>query len=432
MPVVLALGAAALVLASCDRQGQQQTMAEPPAVGVILVEQQKINPFFEFVGKTRAAETVALRARVTGFLEERAFQEGGQVEKDEVLFKIEPQQYRATLAQAEAELAAATASLKRSQVDLARYQELVKSKNVSQQKVDEAQAEVLVQEAAVQTAEANIEKTQLNLDYTEIKAPISGRIDLAAYDVGNLVGPDSGVLATINRMDPIKVAFSIAETWYLDLVNADLETKRRGEDVDTFSHIPYVKLPDGNRYEHPGKFDFFDNKVDEKTGTVLIRAEFPNPDRLLLPGQFVTVLIERREAVDAVMIPQAAVLTDQAGAYVLLVDDQDKVEARRIEIGQRFGPNLVVTAGLEPGERLVLYGLQKVRPGLTVKPELSAAPADPMQAPARAPAEVDGVASDAAADPDADSGRVPASEEVQDAAPADAESRADQHQSAAS
>jgi membrane fusion protein (multidrug efflux system) len=132
------------------------------------------------------------------------------------------------------------------------------------------------------------------------------------------------------------------------------------------------------------------------------------------------------------MIPQAAVLTDQAGAYVLLVDDQDKVEARRIEIGQRFGPNLVVTAGLEPGERLVLYGLQKVRPGLTVKPELSAAPADPMQAPARAPAEVDGVASDAAADPDADSGRVPASEEVQDAAPADAESRADQHQSAAS
>lgn len=347
-------------------------------MGVIQVAEQKVNPFFEFVGKVRAADTVALRARVTGFLQERSFQEGGVVEQDQVLFKIEPEQYLATLAQAEAELAAANASLNRAQVDLARYKELVKAKNVSQQKVDEAEAEVLVQEAAVQTAEANIDKAQLNVDYTQVVAPIAGRIDLAAFDVGNLIGPESGVLATINRMDPIKVAFAIAETWYLELVQEDVEAKRQGESVDEFTHVPLVRLPDGSLYDHAGRFDFIDNKVDEKTGTVLIRAEFPNPDRILLPGQFVTVVIERKEAIDAVMIPQAAVLTDQGGGYVLLVDAENKIESRRISTGQRFGANLMVKEGLQPGERIVLYGLQKVRPGLAVKPELSAAPGDPM------------------------------------------------------
>ena len=371
------VGALAL-LAACGSGEQAQQSAEPPAVGVIEVGEQKVNPFLEFVGKIRAAETVALRARVTGFLEERSFQEGGVVEQGQVLFKIEPQQYQATLAQAEAELAAANASLNRAQVDLARYKELAKAKNVSQQKVDEAEAEVLVQEATVQTAKANIEKAQLNVDYTQVVAPIGGRIDLAAFDVGNLIGPESGVLATINRMDPINVAFSIAETWYLELVQEDIEANRQGKDVDEWTHVPLVRLPDGSLYEYQGRFDFIDNKVDEKTGTVLIRAEFENPDRLLLPGQFVTVVIERKEAIDAVMIPQAAVLTDQGGAYVLLVNDEDKVEARRITTGQRFGPNLVVREGLKPGERVILYGVQKVRPGLTVKPELSEPPSDPM------------------------------------------------------
>lgn len=369
---------ALLGLSGCVPDRGAETPAEPPAVGVLEVSKQKVNPFFEFVGKTRAAETVALRARVTGFLEERTFEEGGQVEVEEVLFRIEPEQYQATMAQAQAELGAAEASLNRAQVDLARYRELAKAKNVSQQKVDEAQAEVLVQEAAVETAKAGIQKAQLNLDYTEIRSPIKGRIDVAAYDVGNLIGPDSGVLATINLMDPIKVAFSIAETWYLELVKADVEAKRGGDAAEDFSHVPLIRLPDGSMYQQRGRFDFIDNKVDEKTGTVLIRAEFPNPDRLLLPGQFVTVVIEREQAIDAVMIPQAAVLTDQGGTYVLLVDEADKVEARRIETGQRFGPNLVVKEGLAPADRIVLYGIQKVRPGIQVKPELAAAPDDPM------------------------------------------------------
>jgi membrane fusion protein (multidrug efflux system) len=367
-----------LVIAGCGQQSPEQKAVEPPVVGVIEVAEQKVNPFFEFVAKTRAKESVALRARVTGFLESRDFQEGGDVEKDQVLFRIEPERYQASLAQAEAELAAAEASLNRAKVDAARYQELLKTNNVSQQKVDEAAAEVLVQEAAVQTAKAAIKQAQLDVDYTAVTAPIAGRIDVATYTVGNLLGPDSGVLATINMMSPINVVFSISETWYLELLQADLETRNGGGDPDEFSHVPLIRLPDGSIYEHPGVFDFVDNKVDEKTGTVLVRAEFPNPDRLLLPGQFVTIVIERKEAKDAVVIPQAAVLTDQGGHYVLLVNDENKVEVRRVETGQRFGANWSVGEGLQAGERIILYGLQKVRPGVEVKPELSEAAPAPM------------------------------------------------------
>jgi membrane fusion protein (multidrug efflux system) len=380
LALVSPLGAALslLILSGCRGPAPEEQVAQTPAVGVIEVAEQKVNPYFEFVGKTRAKESVALRARVTGFLESRDFKEGGDVEADQVLFKIEPQRYQATLAQAEAELAAAKASLNRAQVDLARYQELVKSKNISQQKVDEAAAEVLVQDAAVQTAEAAIKQAQLDVDYTQVTAPIAGRIDVASYDVGNLVGPDSGVLATINMMDPIDVVFSISETWYLELVQDRVKAEKAGKSVEGPSHVPLIRLPDGAMYKHAGDFDFIDNKVDEKTGTVRVRALFPNPDLLLLPGQFVTVVIERKEAKNAVVIPQAAVLTDQGGAYVLLVDSENKVEARRVQTGQRFGPNLVVSQGLAPGDRIVLYGVQKVRPGIEVKPELTEAPSDPM------------------------------------------------------
>ncbi len=374
---VVAALTALFALAGCGPQQAEEVAAQPPAVGVIEVAEQKVNPFFEFVGKTRPKESVALRARVTGFLEERSFEEGGRVEVDQVLFKIEPEQYQATVAQTEAALAAAKAKLNQAQVDLSRYQELAKKNNVSQQKVDEAAALVKVEEAAVETAEADLRKTRLDLEYTEITAPIAGRIDLAAYDVGNLVGPDSGVMATINLMDPIDVTFSISETWYLELVEADVAAERAGKQVDEWTYIPLIKLPNGRRYEHEGRFDFVDNKVDEKTGTVLIRAEFPNPDRLLLPGQFVTVVIERKQAVDKIVVPQAAVLTDQAGYYVLIVNDEAKVESRRIETGQRFGASLVVNKGLETGEQVILYGIQKVRPGLTVQPEPAEAPSDP-------------------------------------------------------
>lgn len=367
------------LIAGCGPEDPVAAVTEPPVVGVIEVAEQKVNPFFEFVGKTQAADTVALRARVTGFLEAMDFEEGGTVESGQVLFRIEPQQYEALVAEAEGQLAAAAASLNKAEVDLARYKDLLKSKSIPEMKVDEAQAEVLVQAAAVKQSEAMLAQASLNLSYTEITAPISGRIGLSALDIGNLVSPESGVLATINQMAPIQVAFAIAETWYLDLVRQDLTDRREGKRAGEFAHIPLLRMQDGEMYGHPGKFDFVDNKVDQRTGTVLIRALFPNPDALLLPGQFVTVVVERKEAKSAVLIPQSAVLTDQGGAYVLLVSGENKVEQRRIETGQRFGPNWQVNKGLKAGEHIVYSGIQKVRPGIQVKPERVEAALDPLQ-----------------------------------------------------
>jgi membrane fusion protein (multidrug efflux system) len=358
-----------VLVAACGPGAVQAPDATPPAVGVVETAEREVNPYFEFVGKTQAVETVALRARVTGFLQSQEFEEGGMVEAGQVLYRIQPEQYTAMLAQAEGELAAATASLNRARVDLKRFEELVKSKNVPQMRVDEARAEVLVQEAAVKKAEAAIAQAQLDLDYTEVRAPIDGRIDVARLHVGNLVGPDSGVLSTINKMDPVQVVFSIAESWYLELARLDIAREQAGDMADQDAVVPRLRLDDGEFYAHQGQFDFVDNKVDPKTGTVRIRAEFPNPDRLLLPGQFVTVLIERKQPRRAVLIPQAAVLTDQGGHYVLLVDAEDQVEVRRIETGQRFGADLLVEEGLGVGERLIYSGLQKVRPGITVTPE---------------------------------------------------------------
>ncbi len=422
--VAAAVIAASLLLVACGSDAPEQTIAETPAVGVIEATLQKVNPFFEFVGKTRAKQTVALRARVTGFLEAREFEEGGDVEKGQVLFKIEPEQYQASLAQTEAELAAAKASLNRAQVDLKRYKELAKAKNVSQQEVDKTAAEVLVQEASVQTAEAAIRKAQLNVDYTEIVAPIAGRIDAASYTVGNLVGPESGIMATINLMEPIHVVFSIAETWYLELVKDDIDVRESGGDLDEFSHVPLIRLPNGALFANAkgdvieGRFDFIDNKVDEKTGTVLVRAVFDNPELLLLPGTFVTVVIERKEAKEAVLIPQAAALTDQGGYYVLIVDAENKVQVRRIETGQRFDANWVVEKGLEPGDRIILHGVQKVRPGIEVKPEV--VEATPM--PSMADAAVESVDDKAATD--ANQGSDAAADEAAESA-ADAEAGED-------
>jgi membrane fusion protein (multidrug efflux system) len=208
--------------------------------------------------------------------------------------------------------------------------------------------------ASILEAQAALEQAEINLGYTEIHAPIAGRIGRADLSVGNLVGPDSGVLATIVSQDPIYVTFPVSQRQLL------AHRGERGEPVVR------VTLPDGTLYEHAGRLNFLDVQVDPGTDTVTVRAELPNPDRVLVDGQFVGVRVERGEPERVLAVPQAALQLDQAGPYVLVVGGDDKVEARRVTLGDAEGAQVVVEGGLNQGERIIVEGIQKVRPGMTV------------------------------------------------------------------
>ena len=380
-PITRALAVTAIVaLAGCGGTATPPADTTPPAVGVLEVTSQEVNPSLDFVGRIRTQDSVELRARVEGFLLERTFEEGGHVDKDQVLFRIEPHRYEAALAQARAALASEEAALTRVSLERERLDTLREQQSVSQQQLDNAVASELAAKAAVKSAEAGVQKAELDLSYTEIRTPIAGVIDRAAFSVGNLVGPSSGVLATVHRLDPITATFSISEALYLQASAQALENGRAIRDNSGNRVMqPRIRLPDGTLYPEVGQFDFFDNKVNEATGTILVRAVFANPDQLLLPGQFVTVVLERSAARQAILVPQAAVLTDQTGRYVLVVNAENKVEVRRITTGQRFGANWQVTEGLAEGDRIILHGIQKVRPGIVVTPEQTQATPAPVE-----------------------------------------------------
>jgi membrane fusion protein, multidrug efflux system len=289
------------------------------------------------------------------------------VREGELLFTIEKGRYEAAVAQAEANVARAEASLKNAELQLARANELVKNKNIPtatrddrQAERDAAVAELAAQKAALQTA-------QLNLGYTDITAPIAGRIGQTAYTQGNLVNPASGTLATIVSEDPIYVTFPVSSRELLAVREGAAE---EGSDPKRFAIR--LRLPNGELYEQAGTVNFVDVRTDPSTDTVEVRAQFPNPRGLLVPGALVGVIAERAEPERALVVPQAAVLNDQGGSYVLLVDGQSKVEQRRVELGPVAGSDIAVRSGLKEGEKVITEGLQKVRPGQVVQAAVAA------------------------------------------------------------
>jgi membrane fusion protein (multidrug efflux system) len=337
----------------------------PPTVTVVPVVESQVTPTFEFVGRTVAVESVDLRARVQGFLESRNFEEGAEVKKGDLLFVIERAPYQAAVDQAAAALARAQATLVNARSEVKRLRPLQKKELVTASDLDAAVATELEADASVKEAQANLRSAQLDLGYTEIHAPVSGRIGRSAYSVGNLVGADSGVLASIVSLDPIYVTFPVSER---DLMTTRQEAlARTGAFPTRAEFIPTLRLSNDRVYEHKGAVEFLDNRIDEATGTVTARASFPNPDKLLLPGQFVTVLVERDVPTAARLVPQAAIQQDQAGYYVLVVDEQNRVATRRITVGEQRDADWIVKEGLEVGEQVVFEGLQKVRPGVEVK-----------------------------------------------------------------
>jgi len=351
----------ALIIAASADIAAAQNAPPPPAVSVTPVVTRQITETSDYVGRVAAIDKVDLVARVPGFLEQRNFTEGQLVKKGDLLFRIEQATYKAAVEQARATLAKAKATEVNAKLQLERGKELVRNNNIPQATVDQREADEQAAHASVMEAQAQLDQAEINLGYTEIRSPIDGRIGQAIFTEGNLVQPSSGKLATIVRQDPVYVLFQASERDVLEYKRRILESK------DPNAHVTVrIKLPNGSIYPQPGTNDFLDVQVDSTTDTVTVRAVVANPQRLLIPGGIVGITVERGEPRPALLVPQSAVLLDQAGRYVLLVDPAKKVEQRRITTGAEQGRDIVVTEGLKEGELVIVEGIQKVRPGQVV------------------------------------------------------------------
>ena len=398
IPFHRALAAATVLAALAGAAGAaaQAPPGPPPSVVVAPVTTADVARSDEFIGTVQAIQSVDLKARVTGFLEAIKFREGSPIKAGQTLYEIETAPYQAALAAAEGQLAAAQASLagakaklSNAQTELDRQLTLVQRGTVSQAVADQAQAtrdqaaaEVQSAEAAIQQADAQIESAKINLSYTEIAAPISGQIGATTTTVGNLVGPDSGTLATLVQLDPIRVAFSVPEAAYINFLEATGGKAADGAALLT----PQLTLANRKPYAPAGKIAFTSNRISEQTGTLVIYADFPNPDGMLLPGGFVSVSVSESKGQSLPVVPASAILQDRQGQYVFVLDADDKAEQRRIETGARVGPDYSVTSGLQQGETVIVQGLQKVVPGAEVAPQPLPTAAAATAAPASQPA----------------------------------------------
>lgn len=365
-----ALVVACLVATGIGGPVSAQQGAPPPAVLVQPAELLPIADQFEFIGRAAAVDKVELRARVKGFLGPRLFKDGDMVKKDQVVFTIEPETYQATVDQKIAQRDAAKAALTNADLQLRRASELLRSNTGTQQTYDQRMSEQLQAKAQLEDASAQLRDAEIQLSYTKIKSPIDGRIGRATVSPGNIVGPDTGVLATVVSEDPIRVLFPVTQRELL-------EAKRDASIGDP--PIVRVKLADGSLYKEKGSLDFIDVTVDPKTDGQIIRATFDNKQGLLTDGQTVRVLLEENKPQTVVAVPQQAIAIDQTGPYLFVVDDKNVAQIKRVKTGITRNGLMVVTEGLKEGERVIVQGQQRVRQGMTVAP--STMPTVPAKAP---------------------------------------------------
>jgi len=354
------------LLAACDEKKQAAAAPPPPAVGVTLAAMKGVSRADQFVGRIQAIGIVGVRARVEGFIEKVLFTEGQDVKAGDILYQIEKAQYQALVDQAKANLAAAVATTTNAQLQYNRSLQLVKNQYTPQATVDQNKAAWETAKAQVLQTQAALTQTEINLGYTDIRSPIDGRIGRTALTVGNLVNPASGVLTTIVSQDPIYVLFPVSQRQL-----EDIRESRRQQDGSLTKIQILVTLSNGKQYPLPGVWNFTDPQVDQQTDTLIMRATLPNPDRLLVDGEFVTVEIKEKKQQPRLVVPQAALQVDQAGYYVLVVDDDNKVEQRRVTVGPNQGLDSVIQSGLKEGEKVIVEGVQKVRPGQLVKASLT-------------------------------------------------------------
>jgi len=352
-----------LALTACGQKDVAPKKAPAPAVSVYQLKSEKVGSYREFVARTEAYKEANLRARVEGELLERNFREGSVVNKGQVLLRIDPAEFNTALASAKADLSSRKSALDNAIRNLKRAKDLIGDGYISQSDFDRLTTEESQAKSAVESAQAAVKKAELDLSYTTIVAPFTGSIGKVNYDIGNIIGPNSNVLATLTITDPIYVSFQVEESVYVSY----LQTHQKSNNAANVAIDLALRLPNNSAYPEKGRLDFADTKIDQGMGTVELRAEFPNADGIILPGLFVTLIAESTIKSDMVLVPQAAVQESQQGKFVLVVDDNSLVKQRPVELGRRINAMWAVEKGLQDGENVIVEGLQKVRPGVEIK-----------------------------------------------------------------
>ena len=363
----------AIMLVLLPAAAKAQPASGPPAVGVVRAERQQITQTDEFIGRIQAVGRVALVARVSAFLEKRLFVEGAEVKQGDLLYQLEQPPFQAQVENNKANVAQLEAQHRNAQLTLERAQYLLKTVAGQQSTVDSALASEHSLAAQIEGAKAQLQIAEINLGYTEIRAPIGGKISATEVTEGNVVSPTSGTLAMLVSQDPMYVLYPVS-------VRAGLDLRNRYDAKGGFNAVVLkIRLPDGRIYGQNGKLDYVSPTVATNTDTITVRGVVPNPllpnvppgapaPRELFDGEFVTVMIEGVEPITVLAIPRAAVLSDQQGDYVYVVDAQNRAQQRRLQLGQSTPSTAVVTNGLKEGELVISEGLQRVRPGETVSP----------------------------------------------------------------
>ncbi|MBF0481807.1 MAG: efflux RND transporter periplasmic adaptor subunit [Desulfovibrionaceae bacterium] len=340
-----------------------------PTVEVGKPVSREVTEYFEFTGNTQAVDTVDLRARVQGFLRKVAYQDGAEVKKGQLLFLIEPDQYEAKARSAQSTLASQQAELSRAETEAVRAKKLFAEKAGPETDVVKWESQRDSTKAAVEGAKAQLDLAKIDLGYTRVLAPFDGRVSRRQVDVGNLVGSggENTLLATIISDDPVYVYFNLNERDLLSIMRRNADQTKEKADPEERVKLE-MGLGDNNEYPYHGTMDYYDLGVNPKTGTVLMRGVFPNPDGRIPAGLFARVRIPGKSK-KALLAPETAVGLDQTGHYLLLLNDKNIVEQRPVTVGSKYDGLLVVEKGLTGEERIIVSGLQRVRPGSAAKAE---------------------------------------------------------------
>lgn len=342
--------------------------AKPPIAAVTVAQpvQRTVTRYHDFTGRTEAVDAVEIRARVKGFLKSKEFEDASQVQAGDMLFIIDPSEYQAKRDKARAELDAYEADLDNSEKDLARVMKSSESGAVSQREVSLRNAERDRALASVAAAKASLVEAELNLGYTRIRTPIEGQVSRDLVSVGNLVGAgENTLLTTVIKMQPMYAYFEVPERILLQALADAPPEKRREPD-----RVILLGLVHEDGHPHEGTIGYIDNTVDPQTGTIQVRATFPNDDLLLYPGAFARIRLHGEAVENALLVDERALGSDLGGKYLLTVNEQNIVEQRRVQVGARYDGWRLIESGLSPDDLYIVKGLQRARPGLPVKPEL--------------------------------------------------------------